>query len=162
MAKNVRRPMLVARNVLLSRDRQILLGLRAETGLWECAGGKVDDETVAEAAKREQLEETGIVLKGNHILLAHIDCFSLKNPDRRFVDLFLFWSQWEGTAAVMEKDAHLKWQWFYVVDLPPLAQLMPTTGKFVENFLPHWLTIIVAVRNHSESGEGYVCLGPVS
>lgn len=123
------RPVLVVRNLLCSEGK-VLLGLRKETGLWELPGGKVDYESVVEAAVRENLEETSVRLLGEPECLGYYDGFSLKNPDRRFCDIILRWHKWSGEARVMERS-HAKWDWYEKGDMHPRL-LMPSTRHFYE------------------------------
>lgn len=157
--KKPNRPTVVVRNVLLSKQFELLLGLRSDTLLWELPGGKVEDETVAQAGVREQAEETGIDLGENYVLLGFADSASIKHPDRRFVELFLLWSEWDGFART-EEDNHLIWRWCGVDDLPPEAKLMPSTRFFVERLLPHYLQNAQAVSGEEEEPEGSEELEP--
>jgi 8-oxo-dGTP pyrophosphatase MutT (NUDIX family) len=51
-------------NAVIIQDHKILLGKRADNGLWDTFGGLVEvGETLAEAAVREAKEETGIEVK---------------------------------------------------------------------------------------------------
>jgi 8-oxo-dGTP pyrophosphatase MutT (NUDIX family) len=135
MAK-INRPVVVVRNVLVDDRGCLLLGLRKQTGLWELPGGKVDDERLAAAGKREQREETGVELKGCHVCLGHFEGRGVSRPDRRYIDFFLLWERWKGFPRRIEPEVHTDWSWFAPDDLPPAKELMPSTAYFVRNFLP--------------------------
>ena len=48
--------------IIIDKDKRILLGKRTDNLLWGYAGGSVEiDEKVEDCAKRELLEETGLV-----------------------------------------------------------------------------------------------------
>lgn len=130
-------PRLVVRNVLLTQyDEYLLIGLRKDYKLWEVPGGKVDDEQVLEASIREQLEETGLRLKGIPRVVGYVDSFGMKNKRTRFCEIYLQWFDWDGTAVmVMEPDKHVEWRWVHIDRLAKLA-FMPGTELFVRSMLP--------------------------
>ena len=48
--------------IIVDKDGRLLLGRRADNGLWGYSGGSIEiDEEVENAAKRELFEETGLV-----------------------------------------------------------------------------------------------------
>jgi ADP-ribose pyrophosphatase YjhB (NUDIX family) len=58
-------------NAVVIQDNKILLGKRADNGLWDTFGGLVEvGETLAEAAVREAKEEAGIEVKPIKIMAA--------------------------------------------------------------------------------------------
>jgi 8-oxo-dGTP pyrophosphatase MutT (NUDIX family) len=53
---------------LIERDGSLLLERRADAPLWSLiAGGVEDTETLAEALRREVLEETGLIVVGHDL-----------------------------------------------------------------------------------------------
>ncbi len=57
--------------LILDRERRVLLVRRADDGRWAMPGGWVDaGETAAQAAMRETLEETGLVVEA--LALVHV------------------------------------------------------------------------------------------
>jgi 8-oxo-dGTP pyrophosphatase MutT (NUDIX family) len=103
------------------------MGLRSDTGLWEMPGGKVEDETVLEAALRELDEEVGARPSGQAHFLGYVDTRHLSKP-RRSVDIYYLWDVEKVPYEPLEK-AHRKWSWL------PLSQsfcLMPSCRKACE------------------------------
>jgi 8-oxo-dGTP pyrophosphatase MutT (NUDIX family) len=129
------RPVLVAANVLLSGQGEILLHLRADLMKWECPGGKVEDETVLEAALREQEEESGILLRGTPQVLGFIDGHGHTDLKQRFVVIYLLWTQWDGFPEKREENT-LRWQWFKVNDMPANDACSPGLRRFISDLLP--------------------------
>lgn len=138
MGKQVKRPLLVVRNVLIDAGGRVLLGLRKDRLLWELPGGKVDDEPVLEACRRENLEETGILLgAADPLLLGYYDQYS-KKFRRRVVDLIFRFSKWTGRARVMPENKHVRWEW-RPLPLLPLSRTesdsyMGSTRYFLETY----------------------------
>jgi 8-oxo-dGTP diphosphatase len=153
----VRRPTLVVRNVLVGEDDALLLGRRADCELWEFPGGKVDDEAYADAARREQLEETGMRLLGEPALLGVAEGFSQRKPDRRFVEIFLGWRRWAGYPRRVEPNKCLGWRWFGVKELPAADALTVSARAFVAEILP--TTDLSLLRAEA---EGLAHVGEVS
>lgn len=129
------RPVVVARNILLSSKGECLLGLRSDLLRWELPGGKVEDESAQDAAIREMLEETDIDLVGEPTYLGYADVISLKRARQRSLDLFFLWPSWTGFARVCE-EKHLQWRWFSLDGLPPTSKLMPSTTYCLTQLLP--------------------------
>jgi len=135
----VSRPILVVRNILLTPENKVLLGLRSDRTLWECPGGKVENEDHIEACRREQFEETGVLLLDREPEL--IGLVSNVNPftNQRYCDAFYLWANWCGCPHVQEEQAHLMWRWFELDKLPPQRSLMPSTLVLLRDTLPAYL-----------------------
>jgi 8-oxo-dGTP diphosphatase len=116
----------VGLGVLILKNRKILLGKRSEDptksdselqleGSWTMPGGKIEyGEGFKECAKRETMEETGIVLKSVKIICVNND----KNEHAHFVTVGAFSDDFLGEAKVMEPDEITEWKWFSLNDLP--------------------------------------------
>ncbi len=135
-----KRPILVASNVLIDPTGKILMGLRAESLRWEVSGGKVEDETLVQAAIREHEEETGMTLLGTPRLLGWADVTGdgAITKDQRFVCVFLLWEHWHGFPRLNE-GKHLRWAWVAPEDLPPLEAMTQGTRVLVTGILPDYL-----------------------
>jgi ADP-ribose pyrophosphatase YjhB (NUDIX family) len=112
--------------VMLLKDNKVLLGHRhvdAEKasselhgeGTWTMPGGKLHfQEKFEDGAKRELLEETGIIGKSFKVI-------SLSNDivhDAHFVTIGLICEHFEGEPKVMEPDEITEWKWFSLNELP--------------------------------------------
>jgi ADP-ribose pyrophosphatase YjhB (NUDIX family) len=127
--------------IMIFKEGKVLLGLRNSDavkasselhgeGTWTMPGGKLHfHEGPKEAAIREVLEETGIRVK-------ELNLISVSNeivPDKHFITLGFFCSEFEGEAKVMEPDEIIEWQWFDLNNLP--LNIFPPSLKVVKNYL---------------------------
>lgn len=115
------RPLVVVSNVLMKHvDGKVclLLGRRTKDGLWCTPGGKVERETLEEAAVREQKEETGLDLRGGHYLITVTEDLPFKEKGQQHhVVVHFRWLNWSGELRVAE-PSHDRWEWV------PLEQAM--------------------------------------
>ena len=126
--------------VMLLKDRKILLGRRNEDtkkadselrgeGTWTMLGGKLEyQESFKEGARREVMEETGIILKNVKVICVNND----KNEYAHFVTIGLFSEDFEGEAEVLEPEEITEWKWFESKDLP--RNIFLPSKKVLENF----------------------------
>lgn len=126
------RPVAVVANVLVSGQGEVLLGLRGDLLQWEVPGGKVEDETLAEAGRREQEEETGMLLRGTPSCLGYADVV-LRGV--RYLVVFLAWREWEGFPRLREENT-LRWRWFAADALPAAKDMTPGTRKLFGELSP--------------------------
>lgn len=127
--------------VMLIKDNKILLGKRHEDpekakselhgeGTWTFPGGKMNfGEGIFEAARREVLEETGIVVKTLKII-------SIGNEivrDAHFITIGLLAIDFEGEPKILEPEEIIEWRWFSFDNLP--EKIYPPTKKIIRNFL---------------------------
>ena len=126
--------------VMLLKDRKILLGRRNEDtkkadselrgeGTWTMPGGKLEyQESFEEGARREVIEETGIILKNVKVICVNND----KNEYAHFVTIGLFSKDFEGEAEVLEPKEITEWNWFASKNLP--KNIFPPSKKVLKNF----------------------------
>jgi len=126
--------------VMLLKNRKILLGKRNEDakkadselrgeGTWTMPGGKLEyQESFEEGARREVMEETGIILKDVKVICVNND----KNESAHFVTIGLFSEDFEGEAKVLEPEEITEWKWFASKDIP--KNIFPPSKKVLENF----------------------------
>ena len=119
------RPLLAAgATVLVVKNDQILLNLRADTKTWGIPGGSMElGETLEEAARRELLEETN--LNAQNLELLHVFSgkpmyFEYPNGDKVHSVAVLYKAQNVTGELQIADDESLKLQYFAPDDLPTL------------------------------------------
>lgn len=126
--------------VMLLKDGKLLLGKRHEdpekassllngAGTWTMPGGKLDfGETFEEGAKREVLEETGIILNELDVICVNQDIIETAH----FITIGLFSDAFSGEPKVMEPDEITEWRWFDLNNLP--SPIYFPSAKVLENY----------------------------
>lgn len=119
--------------ILIIKDGKILLGKRKGShgaGEYAGTGGHLEYmESIEECAKRETLEETGIVIKNIKLL-----CVSnLKQyAPKHYLDIGLT-AEWEsGEPIIVEANKIESWDWYDVNNLP--EPLMGGMGHYIEAY----------------------------
>ena len=106
--------------VIIRRSGQVLLGLRKGThgaGTWQFPGGHLQyGESVEECARRELLEETGLLLEEVHLGPYTNDIFDEANC--HYVTLYAIGDLLTGDAELREPDKCEEWRWFEWSCLP--------------------------------------------
>lgn len=121
--------------VIIVRDDCILLGQRlgshgAQT--WATPGGHLEvGESIENCAKREVLEETGLVVNSLQKLGFTNDIF--EDEGKHYVTLFVGAGCEQGEPQLLEPDKCAQWQWCNVNELPeplflPLTNLIHETS----------------------------------
>jgi 8-oxo-dGTP diphosphatase len=133
--------------VMLLRDGRVLLGRRHDdpekadsllhgAGTWTMPGGKFEfGESFEDGAKRELMEETGIVLGRVKVICVNND----KVEDAHFVTVGFFSEYFDGEPVVMEPDEITEWHWFDLDDLP--SPLFFPSERILENYMENKLYI---------------------
>ncbi|BBL90510.1 NUDIX domain-containing protein [Vibrio rotiferianus] len=126
---------------IILRDGAILLGERIGShgaNTWATPGGHLElGESIEECAKREVLEETGLVVDSIEKLTFTNDIF--EKEDKHYVTLFVIAACDSGEPQVTEPDKCKQWQWFELNNLPeplflPLGNLLKENGNLHEIF----------------------------
>ena len=106
--------------VLVWREQELLLGERlseGEASVWQFPGGHLENnESVTACARREVLEETGLIIKK----LRHLG-FTDKTSDiaqRQYMTLLVSCEHKSGEAEILEPEKCARWQWFDYQKLP--------------------------------------------
>jgi ADP-ribose pyrophosphatase YjhB (NUDIX family) len=113
-------------SLILKRGPQVLLIRRLNTGvedgMYACAGGGVDEhEPVTHAVMREAAEELGIIIKKEHIRVAHI--LHRRYPHgAEMIGFYVEVSEWDGEPCNMEPDKCDDVRWFDINNLPENCQ----------------------------------------
>lgn len=102
-------------------------------GCWAIPGGFVDmDETLADAAKRELYEETGIVVE-KLVQIHTFDAINRDPRDRTISTVFLGFANKDATIKAGD-DASMA-DWFSMDALPPLAFDHEQILGYVEKYI---------------------------
>lgn len=104
--------------VMLFKEGKLLLGRRTEgfeRGTWSMPGGKIEyGESLEEAAKREVLEETGIIVRSARVICVNNDI----GGGKHFVTVGLFADSFIGEPKSVAPDELTDWSWFALDKLP--------------------------------------------
>lgn len=118
--------------VFLYKSGRVLLGRRNDDsekadselhgeGTWTMPGGKLEfGESFEEGAKREVMEETGIVLDKVKLICVNNDMVLNSEKPAHFVTLGFFADEryFSGSPKVMEPEEITEWRWFDLDNLP--------------------------------------------
>ncbi len=126
--------------VMIVREMNVLLGKRHEDpekasselkgeGTWTMPGGKLHfQESFEQGAKREVMEETGILLKKARVVCVNND----RVDTAHFVTVGLFSEEFEGEPKVLEPEEITEWRWFPLDNLP--ERIYFPSEKILENY----------------------------
>ena len=116
------RPMVGVGVMIQNAEGKILMGLRQGShgaGLWAFPGGSLEfGDSVMETARREVLEETGLVV-GELVLVSVFEELQfVKTDGKHFLDLGIKAQYLGGEPQVMEPHKCKEWRWFSPYELP--------------------------------------------
>ena len=126
---------------IILRDGAILLGERIGShgaNTWATPGGHLElGESIEDCAKREVLEETGLIVDSIEKFTFTNDIF--EKEGKHYVTLFVVASSTSGEPQVTEPDKCKQWKWCWLDDLPeplflPLINLLKEDNT-LENFV---------------------------
>ena len=126
---------------IILRDGAILLGERIGShgaNTWATPGGHLElGESIEDCAKREVLEETGLIVDSIEKFTFTNDIF--EKEGKHYVTLFVVASIVSGEPQVTEPDKCKQWKWCWLDDLPeplflPLINLLKEDNT-LENFV---------------------------
>ncbi|MFA5303417.1 MAG: NUDIX hydrolase [Candidatus Nanoarchaeia archaeon] len=123
--------------VVVIKEGEVLLGKRKNAhgeGSWSFPGGHLElNEEIEECAKREVMEETGMLIKNLRRGSYTNDIFREEN--KHYVTLIIISDYDSGEVKVMEPDKCEKWEWFSWNNLPqPL--FLPVSNLLKQCFNP--------------------------
>ena len=106
--------------VIIQKENKVLMGLRKNAhgeGTWAFPGGHLEfKETPEEAAMREVLEETGLVVQNPKLIAVTHDIF--EKEDKHYMTLFMKVDYTGGEPQLLEPHKCDVWQWFEWNNLP--------------------------------------------
>ncbi|WP_045454470.1 nucleotide triphosphate diphosphatase NUDT15 [Vibrio campbellii] len=126
---------------IILRDGAVLLGERVGShgaNTWATPGGHLElGESIEDCAKREVLEETGLIVDSIEKFTFTNDIF--EKEGKHYVTLFVVASSASGEPQVTEPDKCKQWKWCRLDDLPkplflPLINLLKEDNT-LENFV---------------------------
>jgi 8-oxo-dGTP diphosphatase len=132
-------------HLLLIEDGKVLLARRANTGYedgrWSVPAGHLDGgETVRGAALREAVEEIGVLLYPDDMVVEHV-MHRWRDGEER-IDFFVRCERWLGEVHIAEPDKCSELAWRDPSDLPP--DLIP--------YVRDGITRTIAGERYSEHG----------
>lgn len=136
--------MITGANVLILKDKKILLSQRKNTGFmdgsYSIIGGHVEEkESLKEAAIREAREEIGITIYPEDLELVHILHDGGESPRVQF---YFKIEKWDGDVVNKEQERCENLKWFSLNELP--ENMVPGVKFAVKEFLKG--------KNYSEFG----------
>jgi 8-oxo-dGTP diphosphatase len=129
--------------VMVMKNGKLLLGKRHDdpvkassqlngAGKWTMPGGKLEfGETFEAGAKREVLEETGLVINKMKVFCVNQDMI----PGVHFITIGIFCEDFSGEPKVMEPDEITVWDWFDLDHLP--KPMYFPSAEVLENYQQH-------------------------
>ena len=123
--------------VVIADDGRLLLGRRADNGLWAVVSGILEPgEEPAVATAREVLEETGVTVEVVALTaVSSTGVVRYANGDlAQYLDV-CFWCRPVGGEAHVADDESTAVDWFAVDDLP--HDLMPTSHERIARTLAY-------------------------
>jgi 8-oxo-dGTP diphosphatase len=108
--------------VMVLRKNKILLMKRRGShgeGQWNLPGGHLDfGETIAQCAKREIWEETGLKVAKSKLICVNEDLNFLKTDHKHYMTLGVLVEIERGEPEIKEPEKCVQQSWFALEDLP--------------------------------------------
>jgi len=131
------RPILMvgAAILVLDEHNRLLLMKRSDSGCWGLPGGAVEPgEVVEDAAKRETLEETNLIIEDMSLfgVFSGMELYyKYPNGDEVYnVTIIYLSGTWRGDVKI--NDEHTEWKWFEKAEIPD--NISPPIKPVIEQF----------------------------
>jgi 8-oxo-dGTP diphosphatase len=123
---------LKARLILYDRGRILLLRqTKPNGGNYSLVGGTIERHEDAKGSLiRESFEEAGIIVKKEHLQLAHVLQKMRKNEQR--ITLYFKATKWQGEIYPKESKKFVGAEWFHLNKLP--NRITPTVRHVMKNY----------------------------
>ncbi len=135
--------LLVATSIIAVRDEKVLLQQRADNGLWGYPGGYLElGETPEESAKREFLEETGLIaheIQLYGVFAGEKRHFTYPNGHEVYVTDVVYTCHDFSESGYSHDDEVLEVKWFPLNALPD--NLTPSLKDILEKFAAEYNNI---------------------
>lgn len=123
--------------VMIQNEKgQVLLGLRLKshgTGEWSFPGGHLEfGETIFECAKREVVEETGLIVSEFELISVADEMRYIESDGKHYLNIGIKAKFASGEPKNLEPDKCQEWSWFSLADLP--EKLFEGTELVLNNF----------------------------
>ncbi len=117
---------------IVQREGKVLIGKRKGShaaGFWGFPGGHLEfGESVETCAKRELIEETGLLPQS--LRLGPWVENVMEEGQKHYITIFVFVDQFDGKPELLEPDKCESWEWFAWDNLPePLFAPIPSLKK---------------------------------
>jgi 8-oxo-dGTP diphosphatase len=123
--------------VIVMRGDHVLLGKRQGAhgaGTWSFPGGHLEwGESIDACARREVLEETGVIVRNTRHVTFTNDVF--EDEGKHYVTLYVAADYESGAPKVMEPEKSTCWEWFSW-DALPTPLFLPVQNLFARGFDP--------------------------
>lgn len=120
---------------IVIKDGKVLLGKRKNShgsGTWQFPGGHLEfNETIEDCARREVLEETGIIIKNIRFGPYTNDIFEKEH--KHYITLFIIAEYDSGVLELKEPEKCDQWGWFEWAALPS-PPFLPIINLLKQNF----------------------------
>jgi ADP-ribose pyrophosphatase YjhB (NUDIX family) len=121
--------------LVLDNQNRLLLMKRSDSGCWGLPGGAVEPgEVVEDAAKRETLEETNLVIEDMSLfgVFSGMELYyKYPNGDEVYNVTIIYLSRdWRGDVKI--NDEHTEWKWFEKSQIPEV--ISPPIKPVIEKF----------------------------
>lgn len=131
--------MAAAAVIVIHEDGRVLLQHRSDNGCWGLPGGSMElGESFEETARRELLEETGLVAGKLELLYVQSgrDAFYIYPNGHQVYVASVVFTTTEFTGHIkVDQDESLEVEWFHTTDLP--ANLNPLDKPVLEFYIVH-------------------------